>query len=336
MSLITAMLSLQDWTVPTPPDPALDLMPEETDSFWEGLWEILRDVLPQVMPSATECVGICVSVFSVVLILSVLESFPGSTKWTADLAGACAAGILLMRASNSLVSLGAETVRAISEYGKVLMPVMTAMLAGSGCVSTSAALYGGTVFFDALLGALCSGVLVPMIYIFLCIAMAKAALGEESLKKVSDFMKWLMTWCLKLILYVFTGYMSITGVISGTADAAAVKATKLTISGMVPVVGGILSDASEAVLVSAGVVRSAAGIYGLLAAVSVCIQPFLLIGMQYLLVKALGGICGLFGSKSCVGLIHDFSWCMGFLLAMTGTGCLLVMLSVVCFMRGVG
>lgn len=330
-SLITGQ-----WQVPTPPDAAMDLMPEETDSFWEGVWEIVRNSMPHVMPSLSECIGICVSLFAVVLLLSVLQTLPGSTKWTADLAGACACGILLLKSSGSLVTLGAETVRDISEYGKVLLPVMTAMLAGGGGVTTSGALYGGTIFFDALLGAICSGVLLPMIYIFLCLAVAKAALADDSLKKLGDFLKWLMTWSLKLILYVFTGYMSITGVVSGAADAAAVKAAKLTISGMVPVVGSILSDASETILVSAGVVRSAAGIYGLLAAVSVCIQPFFRIGVQYLLLKATGAVCGVFGKQQWIGLIKDFSWCLGLLLAMTGTGCLLLMVSVICFMRGVG
>ena len=334
--MIVSVFLSGDLQVPTPPDPALDLMPEKTDSFWEGLWEIARNSLPQVMPSVTECLGICVSLFAVILLLSALGSIPGTVKWTAALAGACGCGILLLQGSNALIAMGAETVRSVSEYGKALLPVMTAMLAGAGGVTSSAALYAGTAFFDSLLGTVCSSVLVPMIYIYLCLATAKAAFGEESLKKLTDFLKWLMTWCLKAILYVFTAYMSVTGVISGAADAVAVKATKLTISGMVPVVGGILSDASETILVSADVIRNAAGIYGLLAAVSVCIQPFLRIGVQYLLLKATGAVCGIFGSKECVGLIKDFSWCMGLLLAMTGTGCLLLMVSVICFMRGVG
>ena len=325
-----------DWQVPTPPDSAMDLMPEETDSFWEGVWEIVKKSMPQVMPSLSECLGICVSLFAIVLLLCVLQTLPGSSKWTADVAGACACGILLLKSSNALVNLGAETVRSISEYGKALLPVMTAMLAGGGGLTASGALYGGTVFFDALLGAVCSGVLIPMIHIFLCLAVVKAALGESSLEKLADFMKWLMTWSLKIILYVFTGYMSITGVISGAADAAAVKAAKLTISGMVPVVGGILSDASETILVSAGVIRSAAGIYGLLAAVSVCIQPFLRIGVQYLLLKITGAVSSVFGKNQWIGLIKDFTWCMGLLLAMTGTACLLIMVSVICFMQGVG
>ena len=224
----------------------------------------------------------------------------------------------------------------ISDYGKLLLPVMAAAMAGSGGVNGSTALYLGTAFFDSVLSTAATALLIPMVYVFLALAVANSALGENLLKQLKDFVKWLMTWTLKIILYIFTGYMGITGVISGSADAAALKAAKLTISGMVPVVGGILSDASEAVLVSADLVRNAAGIYGLLAVIALWIGPFLRIGVQYLMLKVTSGICGIFGTKAMIGLIGDFTAVMGFLLAVTAAMCLIFMISTVCFMKGVG
>ena len=104
---------------------------------------------------------------------------------------------------------------------------------------------------------------------------------------------------------------------------------------MVPVVGGILSDASEAVLVSAGLVKNAVGIYGVLVIIALWIRPFIQIGMQYLLLKLTAGICGMFGTKAPVKLISCFSGAMGMLLAMTGAVSLLLLVSVVSMMKGV-
>ena len=129
--------------------------------------------------------------------------------------------------------------------------------------------------------------------------------------------------------------MGTAALVSGSTDAAALKVAKLTISGMVPVVGGIMSDASEAVLVSAGVVRNAAGIYGILALLAIVAGPFLKIGSHYILLKVTGAVSGLFGSKTCSELISDVSGAMGLLLAMTGSVCLLLLISMVCFLRGV-
>ena len=177
--------------------------------------------------------------------------------------------------------------------------------------------------------------LVPMVYMFLALGAAAAATGEGGVGKLKALLKWLVSWAMKGILYLFTGYMGITGAVTGTADAAAVKAAKLTISSFVPVVGGILSDASETVIVGAGVVKNAIGIYGLLAVIATCITPFLQIGLQYLMLKVTGAICTSFELKRAAGLIDDFSSAMGMLLGMTGTVCVLLLISTVCFMKAV-
>lgn len=328
--------SAAEITAPQVPESAADRMPDNTTSFAEGLWELLQDGIGLIRPDLREASRVSLAVIAAVMMLSLLQSFSGTVKRTAELAGAVTvAGVLLYNA-NTLIRLGAQTVSTISEYGKLLLPVMTAAMAAQGGATASAALYTGTAVFDTVLSSLIANLLVPLVYLFLALAAANSAVGEELLKKMRDFVKWFVSWCLKTILTVFTTYMSITGVVSGTTDAAALKATKVTISSVVPVVGGILSDASEAVLVSAGLMKNAAGIYGILAVLAVFLDPFLRIGSHYLLLKLTAAICGVFGSKRMTELIDDFSAAMGLLLAMTGAACLLLLISTVCFMKGVG
>ena len=328
-------VSAAELTAPTVPKAGEQYMPEDTSSFGSAVWEILQKGISAVRPDLQEAGKLCLALFGVVLLISLIQSFPGKTGKVTDLVGVAAIGTLLLQRTNALLHLGLETVDQISSYGKLLLPVMTTALAAQGGITGSTALYAGTALFDSVLSHMIARVSKPMIYVFLALAAANSAVGEESLKKLRDFVKWLMTWSLKIILYVFTGYMGITGVVSGTTDAAALKAAKITISGVVPVVGGILSDASEAVLVSAGVVKNAAGIYGMLAILSVCIGPFFRIGAHYLMLKTTGALCSVFGSKRICGFIGDYSTAMGLLLAMTGSVCLLLLISTVCFLRGV-
>ena len=165
---------------------------------------------------------------------------------------------------------------------------------------------------------------------------ANSATGEALLKRIRDLLKWVMSWCLKTVLTVFTTYMGLTGVVSGTADAAAVKAAKTAISAAVPVVGGILSNATESVLVGAGLMKNVAGIYGIFAVLAIFLEPFLKIGIHYLMLKLTAAACGVFGCKEMTDLIGDFSEAMGLLLAMTGSVCLMLLISMVCFLKGVG
>ena len=323
-----------EFTAPSVPEQGRDFMPAETESFAEGLWHVIKAAIGAMKPELAQAAGNCFALIAVVLLAALLENFNEMSKQVVELVGVLSVGCLLLESSNSLVRLGVQTVEEMSQYGKLLLPVMTAALAAEGGVTASAALYTGSALMLTLLSSAVSGLIVPMLWIYLCLCVGNNTIGETVLKNLRDFVKWLMTWTLKIILYVFTGYMGITGIVSGTTDAAALKATKLTISGVVPVVGGILADASEAVLVGAGVMKSAAGVYGLLAILSICIGPFVKIGVQYLLLKATAGICSVFGAKRPVQMIRDFCGVMGFSVAMTGTVCMLLMISTVCFMRG--
>lgn len=334
MTTICTPVYAQELTAPSVPNDVQDLMPQDTQSFGEGLWYVIGSGIRAFQPEIARGARICLTVMACVMLTSLLSSFPGMAKNVTELASAIVVACLLLSSTETLIQDAAETVTELSEYGKLFIPVMTAAMAAQGGVTASATLYAGTAMFDALLCTLISSILVPIIYVFLAMSVANSALSQEVLKKLRDLTKWGVSWCLKTLLYVFTGYISITGVVSGAADQTALKATKLTISGMVPVVGGILSDASEAVLVSAGLVKSAIGVYGLLAVCAIAIGPFLRIGAQYLLLKLTAAVCALFGSKRTVKLIQDFSGAMGLLLAMTGAVSLLLLISTVCFLKG--
>lgn len=337
--LILAVLALpvqaMDYTAPTVQGEAGELMPVQTENFGQGLWEILKNALKAVDPELTQAARTCVALVAIVLLTSVLRLLPGDSNGVVEMASALAVALVLLQQTVSLIHLGADTVSRLSEYGKLLLPVMTAAMAAQGGITTATALYTGTAVFDAVLGSVISSVLIPMVYMYLILASAGCATGVDRLKKIRDFVKGLMTWLLKTLLYVFTGFLSITGVVSGTADATALKAAKLTLSGMVPVVGGILSDASEAVLVGAGVMKNVAGVYGLLAVCAMCITPFFRIGIQYVMLKLTASLCASFEVKRPAELIESFSGAMGLLLGMTGAMCMLLLISTVCFMKGV-
>lgn len=329
-------VSASEFTAPSVPVSGQAVMPENTESFAEGFRELLQKVLLRIRPDLADAAGVSLSVCAAVMLTALMKQVGGKTGKAAVLAGGGAICSLLLGSADTMIRLGAETVTQLSEYGKLFFPVLTAALAAQGGLQTSAALYVGTAAFDMVLSSLVVKLLIPMVYLFLALAAANAVTGEGLLKRMRDMVKGLLSWTLKLLLTVFTTYMSITGVVSGTTDAAALKATKVTISSVVPVVGGILSDASEAVLVSAEMMKNAAGIYGILAVLALFLEPFLRIGSHYLILKGTSALSSVFGSGELSALIEDFGSAMGLLLAMTGSVCLMQLISAVCFMKGVG
>lgn len=336
LAVLVTPARAMDFEAPEAPEQVIDVVPQEADSFGEGLWNVVKASFDIFAPSLAEALRVSLQVMASVLLCSLIrELFPGSPVRAVDLACTAAVAAALLAPASSLIQLGVDTVTEISEYGKLLLPVMTGALAAQGGVTSSTALYAGTALFDAVLSALINRLVVPVLYLYLGICIANAAFPERILEKLQQLIHWAMTWMLKIALYIFTGYLSITGVVSGTTDASTMKAAKATISAAVPVVGNILSDASEAVLVGAGVLRSTAGVYGLLTVAALFLSPFLQIGIQYLLLKGTAALCEGFDGRKAAGLIGEFASAMGMVLATVGTQSVLLLVSTVCFMRGV-
>lgn len=328
-------VSAMEFTAPEVPQIGEDKMPPSYDSFGEGLWYVIKAALAALQPGFVSACASCMSMIAVMLLGSLVRGISACQDKTIRLIETLMLTCLFLQSAETFISLSAEVIYELSSYGKLLLPVMAASLAAQGGVTGAAGIYGGTLLFDAVLTSAITGLLIPMVYLFIALSVAGGAFASEGLKEGKSLVKWLMTWALKIILYVFTGYIGITGVVSGSTDAAAVKATKIAISSFIPVVGNIISDASETILVSAGLMKNTVGIYGLLAVTAVWIGPFLQIGVQYILLKLTAAAGGVVAGKEGVALLRDFCSAMGFLLAMTGAVCLMLLISIVCFMKGV-
>ena len=183
--------------------------------------------------------------------------------------------------------------------------------------------------FSGLLVDLIDRLLVPLVYGYIAASVAYAAVGNEGLKRLAALIKWLATTILTIVLLVFVGYLTVSGIIAGSADAATVKAAKFAISGAVPVVGGILADASESILAAAGVLRSTVGVFGMVVVLAICLLPFLQLAIHYLIYKLTAALSATVGGGRVCGLIDSISGAFGLILGMTGACALLLLVALV-------
>ncbi len=322
-------------TAPAVPDSAQALMPQEDASFGDGLLSMVQKILPSVSEEMRHVLKTGLAVFGCVFLISILQS-AGCCSFTAEIAGGVCISSVLILSSRSLIGLAVETVTQISEYSKLFLPVITAAASAQGHFTSATALCVGSSVFISFLSNVLRQVMIPSVNFFIAAAVANCALEESALKQIKEQMKKFSSWFLKTVLTVFLTYMSITGAVSGSADKAALKATKAAISTVVPVIGKTLADASEALLVSADIAKNAIGIYGIYAFLAVFLVPFFRIGIHYLVLKGIAAVCAVAGNKRLTTLVEDFTTAMGLLLAMTGSMCALSMIGTVCFLKGVG
>ena len=227
-----------------------------------------------------------------------------------------------------LTHISAEVCRDAKESG-IAAFVETAGAAAAGSPSGAVARQLATMLFSDILITLINRLLLPLVYTYIAACVAYAAVGNEGLKRIAGTLKWVVTSILTVVLLVFVGYLTVSGVIAGSTDAVTVKAAKFTMSSLVPVVGGILSDAAETVLAGAGILKNAVGVFGMLAVLCMCVAPFLQLGIHYLTYKVTSALSATVSSGRVAGLIDQIGGAFGLVLGMTGASALLLLISMV-------
>ncbi len=346
----------------TVPVLAMDVLEEErqilnVDTLTDGLPDDAQDALRAYSPAARtdpgEAIlaiikwasGLSVStlreaVQTASLLLSaalicqlVRQSVPDDRLHIQAMTGALAITLLFATNIKSMIGLAVSVLDEMEAYSKLLLPVMCGAAAASGALTGASALYMGSSLFFSLLTTLVRSLIVPLVYVFVGLAAAECALPSGKLASVRRLLGWCIAALLKGVMYVFTAYLSLTGLLSGSSDEAAINAAKSTLSAAIPVVGSIASDASEAVLQSAKLLRATAGTFGIMAVLALALVPFFKITICYLTMKLTAAIAGFAAGKEHAALIDAQSSAMGYVLGMTGSAALMLLFSTCCFMK---
>lgn len=246
-----------------------------------------------------------------------------------EITGALAITALTVSDMGAMIGLGRDTIGKMNVFSDVLLPVMAVLTAATGQATGAAVRQGATMLFVQLLLSLVDGVLIPLIYAYMAVCCAQAAVGNPGLGKIAALLKGAAQSLLTGVLLAFVGYLTASGAIAGTADAAAIKAAKLAMGRMIPVVGGILADAAESVLAGAGILKGTVGAAGLLVVLAICITPFLRLGLHYLTYKVAAAITATIASPRLSQLVDSIGSAFGLVLGMTGACALLLLFSLV-------
>ena len=295
----------------------------------KNLLENGKDSVQGVLKHAAKS---CLLLLTIVLLFGLatgLNEGAGGASNAIPLAAALAVTAVAVSDMSALVGMGRESMEQMQAFSKVLLPSMAAATAAAGSPGAAAVKQLSTVLFSDFLITLINQVLMPLTFAFIAASVAYAAVGNEGLKKLGGCIKWIINTVLGVFLLTFIGYLNISGAISGSADAVTVKAAKFTVSNMVPVVGGILSDAAETVLAGASLLRSAIGVFGMLVVVAICLLPFLHLGANYLAYKFTSALAETVADSRTAGLIDAIGTAFGMVLAMTASCAMLLIISMV-------
>ena len=285
-----------------------------------------------------EILGAGIKSAVLIVLISLACSFTGAVAGTERtnftvMTGTLAVSAVSVTSVAGFIGLGASTLDELSTFSKMLLPTLTTAAVSSGAITSAAAKYAATAMFSDILITISKGLILPLIFAYVAASVAEAAIGGDALSGAAGLMKWLAKTLLSITVSAFAAYLLLTGVITGASDAVAVRAAKMTLSAVLPVVGGIIAKASETILAGAAILKNAIGIFGLLAVSSICLIPFLRLGVNYLLYKLAGSIVSSIADAKITRLINAMSTAFGMILGMVGVSALMLFISIISVIR---
>lgn len=243
-----------------------------------------------------------------------------------NIAACCAAGALICGSFGGFVTQTADAISRLSDYSRAAMPAVFTAAAACGAVTSSTAKYAAACLSIDVLISAANKFIIPLIYSYLALNFSCAMFENPMLRALAKLIKWLATTLMTGLTLAFTAYISFTAVISGSADAVAVKTARTLIASSFPVIGGILSDAASTVLAAAAMIRNSAGVFSMISVAAICIGPFALLSVKMTLFKAAAAIADMMPNSRLSAMLRDTGTAVAMLLGLLG--CCAIMLFV--------
>ncbi len=306
----------------------------DTGGALRRLWERLKD---ELLAQFHEQFVFALRLAALPLLCALADALTDSkaARDLISLTACCAAALWLAGDWDSGISQAAQTLEQLSDYSRAAMPVVYTAAAAAGAMGSAPLKYAASCLAIEVMMTLSRRLVLPLIYSYLALSLCGCICENSLVKALGRLVKFAAVTIMSGATTLFCMYVGFTGLVAGSADAAAVKAARTVISGVLPVVGGILSDSAASLLAAAGVVRSTAGVFALIALCALCAGPFAFLLMKMLFLRAVGTMAELLPGGKLSSFLEEIATVFALLLGLLGSSGVMLFFSLMSGMKAV-
>lgn len=243
------------------------------------------------------------------------------------LAACCGAAFFVAGDWNSGIAQATETLTRLSDYSRAALPVLYTAAAASGAVSSAPIRYAASSLAMEVLMTVSRSLVLPFIYAYLALSLTLCICDNPLLRGVQRLIRQAAVTVLSVLTTAFCVYVGLSGLVAGSTDALAVKAARSILSGLLPVVGGILSDSAAALVSAAAVIRNVAGAFCLTAVCVICAGPLVFLFIKMLLLRAVCTLAELLPGGALSRFVADCAGVYSLLLGLVGSSAVMLFFS---------
>ena len=199
-----------------------------------------------------------------------------------------------------------EAVRLTGSFISAFIPVFAAITAVSGGIATAGVYDVSVLVASEVILLFSESFLMPLLSASAMLSVTGSVLKGTDMSGIVHLIRKMITWLLTALMLIFTGFVTLKCTLAGKTDGAASKTIRFMISGLVPVVGGAVTDAYSTVRSSFDIIRGTVGISGCFAIVLILLPPVVHI-MIFRFIMWIGAAAAeLLGEESMSKLLRSF------------------------------
>lgn len=156
-----------------------------------------------------------------------------------------------------------------------MLPILITLMLTTGSITSAGVVQPILLLLINFIGNAISNFILPIILISTSLNIVSQISDEIKISKISKFLNSSTIWILGIIMTLFVTVLSLEGSLTQTVDGVTAKTTKAAVSTVIPVVGKILGDATDAVIGCAGILKNAVGFVGIIVIIGICLLPII-------------------------------------------------------------
>lgn len=182
---------------------------------------------------------------------------------------------LIISTFSNCISLVKNTIQNLVGFSNSLIPILMTLMLTTGAITSAGMIQPILLLLINFIGNAISNFILPVVLISTSLNIISQISDEIKISKIPKFLNSATIWVLGIIMTLFVTVLSLEGSLTQTVDGVTAKTTKAAVSTVIPVVGKILGDATDAVIGCAGILKNAVGFVGVIVILGICLSPII-------------------------------------------------------------
>ena len=212
---------------------------------------------------------------------------------------------LVLSNFSDIINMVKESITNIVGFSNSLIPLLITLMLTTGAIVSTSVIKPVLLILINFIGNFITNFILPLVIIGTVLAIVSKISNKVRIDKLAKFMKSAGVWILGIIMTLFVTVLSLEGSITQTVDGVTAKTAKAAVSTVIPVVGKILGDATDAVIGCAGILKNAVGFVGIIVIIGICIAPIIKLALLSFTYYIASCICQPIADEKVIGLLDS-------------------------------